>query len=311
MEPKLRLLRPADLVVCAVLLCFLPISWAVPERHWHRLAKRLLWIGSYWRSHSASVRQQRIEQALRTSAFSRSTPRELDRQIGVNWIVRQFQILRSYRPGRWRPQIELAGREHLDAALSKGRGAVLWCSTFAFDPIVTKMALHCAGYAISHLSTRSHGYADSRFAMHFLNPIMVHVENRYLQSRVVIDQGPSGAMDRLRAAVRGNGVVTIVAVSGASRRPAVVPFMGCELPIGMGAPNLAHEEGAALLPLFTFRRPDDTYLVLIEPELPVDRTLSRLEAARQAVEAYVGRLERHVVDHPDQWRAWDTLTLGN
>lgn len=188
---------------------------------------------------------------------------------------------------------------------------MLWCSTFAFDPIVTKMALHRAGYAITHLSTRSHGYADSRFAMRFLNPIMVRIENRYLRSRAVIDQGPSNAMDRLRAAVRGNSVVTIVAVSGASRRPAAVPFMGCELPIGMGAPNLAHEEGAALLPLFTFRRSDDTYLVLIEPELRVDRTLPRLDASRQAVETYVGRLERHVVDHPDQWRAWDTLALGD
>ena len=70
-----------------------------------------------------------------------------------------LQVVRWLLPGRWDPKIVLEGRDHLDAILAHGKGAVLWMAHFVFAGSVVKMAVYGAGYPLAHFSRPEHGFS--------------------------------------------------------------------------------------------------------------------------------------------------------
>jgi glycosyltransferase involved in cell wall biosynthesis len=120
-----------------------------------------------------------------------------------------LQVLRGHLPGGWHPSIALEGRHHLDAALARGNGAVLWMAHFAFAGTIVKMAIHAAGYRLGHLSRPEHGFSKTRFGVAVLNPIRTSFENRYLNRRIVYRrEQPAAALISIRELLAENGVVT-------------------------------------------------------------------------------------------------------
>ena len=63
-----------------------------------------------------------------------------------------IQAIREILPGGWHCETPLIGREILDLALQRSRGAVLWCSPFVGSDLAPKKALALAGYPLTHLS---------------------------------------------------------------------------------------------------------------------------------------------------------------
>jgi predicted LPLAT superfamily acyltransferase len=229
----------------------------------------------------------------------------IEREARATWVLRTLQLLRCYRPRGWRPRIELEGRERIEAALTAKRGAILWMNAFRFSDLVAKMGLNAAGYRLTHLSMPEHGGSITSFGIRFINPIWVKAENRHLGKRVVIDaEHPKRAPDEIRAALAANAVVSITAIRGASRNPAAVAVLGCRFEVGLGAPLLAYETGAALLPVFTLREPDGAFRVIVEDEIALDRQAPRIEAATAAARQLGARIERYIRRAPGQWTWW-------
>jgi len=132
------------------------ISWFVPERWWGPVTRT---IGRLTVSYSPS--------AMNTSWLVTGEPTAKDpgrtlRAVAIERIATghasRLYGLREYRPGRSRPRIELLGAAHLQRSLDHGNGAILWIARFAFAPLFSKMALHDAGFAVSHLSRPTHGF---------------------------------------------------------------------------------------------------------------------------------------------------------
>ena len=71
---------------------------------------------------------------------------------------------------RWSPTIRLEGLEGLQAALQRGRGAIIWCDQFTAQTIIGKRALHEAGIEAHQVSVGFHGISDTTFGLRFLNP---------------------------------------------------------------------------------------------------------------------------------------------
>ena len=61
-------------------------------------------------------------------------------------------------------------------------------SRHRLSQLVSKMALHRAGYGLVHLSRSEHGYSSTIFGMRCLNPLRSRIESRYLAERVVIGE---------------------------------------------------------------------------------------------------------------------------
>ena len=152
----------------------------MPEKFWSTLSK---WVAPFATS-VISVKQDELVHKIEVAAGKRKlaiAPKKIAINLVSCEILKTFQNMRDFRPGHWTPEIELIGLEHIESALIKGRGAIIWDSHFYFANLVTKIALDRAGYGIHHLSHPEHGFSPSRFGIQFLNPIRGNSENHYLK----------------------------------------------------------------------------------------------------------------------------------
>jgi lauroyl/myristoyl acyltransferase len=294
-------IRVHDIALLGALMALAPVAWILPERLWDgfaRMAVRLRRRSSGRKQHGAGIQAAFGE--LDAASISR-----IERESRSTWVVRQLQFLRSYRPAGWRPRITMEGHEQIERALARGRGVILWNTAFRFSDLVAKMGMREAGYSITHLSMPEHGGSISKFGIRWINPISVRIEQRYLARRVVIDPAaPKRATEDIKLALEGNGIVSITAIRGASRNPAAIQLLGATFELGLGAPILAYDTGAVLLPVFTLRQPDGSFRILVEDEIALPTQGSRIDAAQAAAKELGERLEPHIRVAPEQWTWW-------
>jgi lauroyl/myristoyl acyltransferase len=275
----------------------------VPERHWHRVTLRLERI----KSTLGRFSPERIRRGLHL-AGRMDHDADLALRIAATRSEHHLQIIREYFFG-WSAPVELVGREHVDAALAAGRGAVLWVAHFSFNALAAKKAFHEAGYAVSHLSRPEHGFSKSRFGIAFLNPLRVKTELRYLKGRIIIDRAkPAAAVTRGQKELKANGIISITAGAWEGAKVATVDVLGATLDLSTGAPGLAVMTGAVLLPVFTVRDPGTTRIsVVVGEPIPVDGGADRDEKMLNATQTFADRLVPFVETHPVQWRDWEKI----
>ena len=294
----------ADTDVLLRLPVALALAWCCPESAWERVAAGIARHRLAWRKTSIEQPASRLAATLGDLLSPAEIARAQKRQIAAK-MLRQLQFLRCHRPGGWHPEVRLLGREHLEAALAGGRGAILWVGPFAFASLVTKMTLHRHGVRLYHLSRWFHGTSRSRWGVALLNPIQRRVEDRYLKERVTITRGqsPLAAMRRLRKCLARNETVSITIGSLASGIVRV-PFLRGELALATGPIRLAAASGAPLLPVFTVQEDDAghglAFTTAIEPPLPTQGRSDSDDLLRPAAAEMAGRLARWVVAHPGQ-----------
>ncbi len=288
------LVATKDVVTATKLFCCLIAAMARP-RHWPATAKLLA---------RAHLRVQ--DRGARILARSTAFPGRDIRARAVDTFAWDYlatiQAMREALPGGWDCEPQVTGRDVLDQALRRSHGAILWPSPFAGTFFALGKAL--AEYSLTLLSTPSHPFSPTWVGTRLLNPIRVRAENRYLVRRVRVVYGNARpALDVLRQTLHDNGVVWIMAI-GAGNRSLTFPFLGGVLDLAIGAPRLAFETGAALIPVFTW--PDDSggYRVEFGPDLTPATALPMQQALQEMMSRYVALLEPIVRAHPTQWQGW-------
>lgn len=298
-----------DAKTIVLLLAVAPAA-LLPERFWQPFCRLVA------RAYVLIVRPQMesIRACLPESFLTRvGGERGLHAQVNTISFEGWVQALRSHLPGGWSPRLRLVSSAHIDEALERGTGAVLWVSQFSTPSLVTKMALHAAGYELHHLSRPGHPFSGSRFGKRFRNPIQTSIENHYLTSRHVMgaysEVGELGiaALRALRRRLSENGLVTITVAESANRLVGV-PFFEGSIWLPTGPANLALAAGAPLLPVFAIRTGVGSYEVRVEAPLAASPGANRTEAIRGLVSQYASLLERYVEAYPRQWQG--PLTLG-
>jgi lauroyl/myristoyl acyltransferase len=226
----------------------------------------------------------------------------------ANKFLLQLQYYRSFRPGGWRARLTLQGKEHLDAALEQNQGAILWVSPTGSSDLVVRRCLAEHGYVISHLSALTHGYSESRFGLRFINGPNRRIEDSYLRSRIVLDRdNPGPAIAEIEERLVANEIISITATQNKGRKSLEVSLLSARLPLGAGALNFGYKIGAPVLPVFCFNDAHSSYRIRIEPPLPINREKDRAEAIDEALAAFGRRIERFVLEYPDQWYGWTQL----
>jgi lauroyl/myristoyl acyltransferase len=293
-----------DVAVLVKLPVSTAIAWCLPEHWWGIATDRVADLMTAVRR-ADDIRERRALEALVEGHPVAQSPERILGSYAANLRRDQLHYMRSYTARGWHPRIDLVGREHLEAALARGRGAILWVAPFVFSSLVTKMALHEAGFAVSHLSRVGHGYSRSRFGTRVLNPVRTRIEDPYLAERVVIgaDGSVSGPLKHLTQRLNANRIVSItVGAAGAKRYRC--RCLNSSLELATGAPNLMVRTGAALLPVFTIRTAQQRFLTTIEAPLQAPPRIARGEALEAVARSCAERLEPYVVSWPDQfcWR---------
>lgn len=197
--------------------------------------------------------------------------------------------------------VTVEGREHLDAALAAGRGAIVFTSHYG-SMCLTIIALARLGYRMNVIARSLE--ADD-------NPLN-EIVRRYGEAKVAaledicgipfIIPGKPGAMERMRAAL-GAGELLYILLSvppELARHNGRVRFLGHTAELPLGAEYIASETGAALVPT-TIRRDAGVlrHTLTIGPRVPGP------EAGPGTLQRCVDVLEQEIRVDPSQFFMWE------
>jgi lauroyl/myristoyl acyltransferase len=289
-----------------------PVLARLPAAVGYRLAcRRGDWLGR----HQAAKRAE-LARNLREMLGDELSRSEVQR-VSRDWFrfascdaVDMMRLRSRARP--LRRLVEIRGREHLEAALAGGKGAILCSAHFgSYDSGFS--VLHTSGFPVTSIGRWQYKYtaslsaAERRFWDRIYRPL------RRQRARPNIEPWP-GRFDvaRLAAtALRANEVVTICIdappLDSDKARAVEVPFLGRQARLLPGVVTLAQVSGAPVLMGFMYRSADYRHQVLeISAPVPVDGdTTAAFRRCAAEVNAAIRKSPAH-------WAYWPSpVDLGN
>ena len=194
-------------------------------------------------------------------------------------------------------RITVQGSENFDAALQRGKGAVL-------------VTGHFGSWELMGARLRSQGYPMNFLVGEQTNTAVDNMMNdlRRSQGIGIISMGVS--MRGVLRALKQNQFVAMLSDQDAGSRGVFVNFMGRPASTPFGPASFAVRTGAALMCGFVVREGLSRHRVILEaPLLPVPGANSEDESLRLTQE-YTSLLEKYVRERPDHWlwlhRRWKT-----
>jgi KDO2-lipid IV(A) lauroyltransferase len=191
---------------------------------------------------------------------------------------------------RFRAEIPVSGREHLDAALAKGKGMIA-------------LGAHLGNFCLVGARLAAEGYPVSVLVKPPRNLRIAGLMDDYRQK---LGQKTVRARPRLQATrelirlLRDNEIAVVIADEFRSNGiPA--PFFGHPVAARRGPVTLALRTGAAVVPVYMFRQANGRLALMIEPELNLTWSGRLTEDIRSNTVLVTAWLEQVVRAHPEQW----------
>lgn len=211
--------------------------------------------------------------------------------------------------------VEIRGREHLDAALAAGKGAILCTAHFGSCSSASSL-LHASGYPLTAIGRTYWNYAPhvSSTERRLWDFVYARRLQRHRQ-RPNIEPWPGRIQVVAQAAValRANEVVTISSdappLDADQARAAEMPFLGRQARLLPGVVSLAKLTSAPVLMMFVYRSPDYRHQILeISPPVSLEgETVTAFGRCVAAIDAAVKK-------SPAEWIYWanteDLASLG-
>jgi len=214
-----------------------------------------------------------------------------------------------------RSLVEIRGQEHLEAALEKGRGAIL-CSAHLGSYLSVFSLLHAGGFPLTNLGRWDWNYHDavSPAERRFWDVVYSRRVLRHRQ-RPNIEPGHGQVQVAVQAAaaLRANELLMICSdaapIPADRDRTVEAPFLGGRARLLPGVVGLAELTGAPILMAFSYRLEDYRHQVLeISPPVSLE---GGTEAAFQRC---VSAMDAAIKAHPRDWYFWfqqdDLVQLG-
>jgi lauroyl/myristoyl acyltransferase len=199
--------------------------------------------------------------------------------------------------------VDLRGREHLDAALSGGRGAILAGAHLGSVALVGQI-VPALGYSMTGLVEQ-------------IRPQRLYEFFARQRERFGLRLLPAGAaaLRDLLEALRRNETLGLVTDRDVTGTGAVVQFFDAPTTFADGPAALSLRTGSPILPAVTIRRADGRFDATIEPPVHVSLTGDRRHDVIELTQALARRLEYHIANHPEQWtvfqKRWPTAAPGS
>jgi hypothetical protein len=213
------------------------------------------------------------------------------------------------RRGGWNPSIVVTGRDKVEAALARGRGAILWFDGFSHSAIIGKRAIAEAGFRPWHVSAPGHGILNTPLTDRLLNPRVIEVELRYLSGRIVLDPVSTLAATRKIVNILDDNAIVSITNNAYIGKTIHIPFgKGMVLAVARAPLNLAASRGAALLPVSVIEiEPFHRYEVSVGSDLASQASAGVADPIEAMASAYAGYLLPLVQANPAQWDGWSLL----
>lgn len=292
----------SDLLFTLLLPILSLFAWFLPQRYWSPVTHSLGGFIARIYGATTAMLVHRIGHAL--GGRNGSSPEAAAIALRAGKYQQHLRILRDYRPGGWRPATRLSGAEHIDQALARSHGAILWFGDFFTDRLAARIALSQAGYRTAHLADPRHGPWNTAFGVRYLNPVFTRIEDRYIRQRILHPPGDElRAIWTLHQELKSNHLLSLNALGGMGQTVRT-PFLNGYLPLPVGPIHLAARSKAPILPVFSVRTSSGIIDVNVGAPLAIDRNGDRHQTAALAVRAFADRLSPFVLAYPGQWCGW-------
>lgn len=189
-------------------------------------------------------------------------------------------------------RVSVEGRDDLDAALARGKGAIMAVPHMGSWDMAGSYA-GALGYRISAVAEKFPGS---------LNDAVVRTRQRFGLDVIMLGRS---AVRAITQALQANGVVALLC--DLQQGPGVdVRFFGRTAVVPGGPAAIAIKTGAALLPAYQYMTQPGRHRIHLDPAL----TWSNDETKETLMQRVINRFEDFIKEHPDQWYAFRPMFQG-
>ncbi|HLX60587.1 MAG TPA: lysophospholipid acyltransferase family protein [Planctomycetota bacterium] len=187
--------------------------------------------------------------------------------------------------------VMIQGREHVDAALKRGRG-VLFCSGHYSNWELGAWAVARMGYPITAV-TLAHAHSK-------VNALFV----RQRAQRGVKVAHSHDSVRRVMALLRANETVAMLGDRATGGPTVEVTLFGRKTHLPQGPWRIALKTGAVLLPTFVTRREENDYTLEIGAPIEISGYNERDSSVFALAQAWAERFEARLRSDPTQWEVF-------
>ncbi len=239
---------------------------------------------------------------------ARALPRPIAAIVRDAWRQSMFNELEVLRYPHLNPDTidevcVIEGREHLDAALEKGKGAVILIGHFGANQMIMP-ALGHKGYPMNQLSAPPPVWADILRETRTTKLWEKVLDRRWeLEQRLPVQH--INVFKFLRPAfecLQNNEVLGLAFDGGGGKKWTQVDFMARRCNLSTQPVQLVRRTGAALLPTLVVREPGERrHRVIITPALEYEKRRNRDEEMRVNMQAFVDVFAEWVAHYPEHY----------
>ena len=204
------------------------------------------------------------------------------------------------RPPLLKKQVEIVGKENLDAVLAKGKGAILVTAHFGNFPLMfAKLSLE--GYMTAGIMRFMRDERAEKFFTRKRNRVGI---------KTIYSQPRKECVENSIRTLRDNGLLIIPLDQNFGTAGVFVDFFGRKAATATGPVVLAQRTKAALLPCFIVRQKDDTHSIIFEPPLELVEGATAGETIAVNIQKLTDIIEIYIRRYPAEWgwihRRWKT-----
>lgn len=195
------------------------------------------------------------------------------------------------RPRLLKGRVKIVGKEHVEGALSKRKGAILVSAHFGNFPLLLAR-LSLEGYKVAGIMRHMR---DARTEKIFLKK-----RNR-LNIKTIYSQPRIACVNNTIQSLRNNELVFILIDQNFGTAGVFVNFFGRKAATATGPVVLALRTKAALLPCFIVREPDDSHKIIFEAPLNLTEGKDAEETMQLNLQRLTDIIESYIRKYPAHW----------
>jgi KDO2-lipid IV(A) lauroyltransferase len=250
------------------------------------------------------IREECVAQRLQLSG---AELRQVVKQSFYEFWVEIFSLspLGGNRAGKL--DGDLQGVEHIQQALEKGKGVILWESSFFGRRVTAKRILYENGFSVSQIHNEHHtgGFSNCHtwISKHLIQPFFESCEEPFVREIIYLRSDSFAFIRVFAERLKHNGIICVSADGAGGHKFITVDFRGRTDAFSTGMISLARLSGATILPVFCVQQ-GNRPRVIIESPIGIEQGADRERTAERSISQYVHLLETYTTRYPAQYRHW-------
>lgn len=273
-----------------VYICSLIIKFT-PQRCLYLIARLLGNLG-----YLLAGKQRKIALNSLSLAFGKEKTPEQIKKIAQDCFIFMTKsgleiMFYSDKPDLVKKQVRISHKERLDKAFSRGKGVILVTAHFGNFPL-TVARLSLEGYKSGAIMRPMRNtMVDDFFTQ----------KRRKYQVNIIYSLPRRDCVEKTLHSLRNNESILVLLDQNFGTNGVFVDFFGIKAATAIGPIVLARRTGAAIVPCFIIRQPDDTHDIIIEEQLELVEGKNEEDTAVINIQKITNIFEAYIRRYPAEW----------